>query len=574
MARWRERLRYAKRVWMEHGIIGDSHPSPMRLLISLYRGDQWSHLRHITRDEEDLRVVNKVFPIARSLRGEVAARRPRVQLFAANPDAEESVVPVETLINRDLREIGWQRPMNAALLDGFFAPFGCIRHTFVPGEEFQTDEGRLLEIRRNVRPDRPSVRRWAPWNVLADPTAESFLPDGGMRWVAFRSRPFLRDLIDNPNTVNREGLEQLGGNVDEDVRETMRRVEAGEDPDANDRIELWTVYEMEERTWFQITMDGLEKPIRDQDDWPLPWRRLPVDFFIADPQIDTPMGIPILENVAKLQQEMNHLRTMMSFMVRNLRRLVFVNASALEDGEADKLESAELVEILKTKGDPNIAMRETGFGGLDQSLAIYGSIVEEDIRETIGQSKMGRGQRINVESATEAANVQHGQNINTDVVAQAYEDFNLDAVRLYVQARRATMDITGPEEIRVVGQRNADEIRQWVEIEPEDLDAGFDFEIAIGSTRRRNRAAELQQAVAMFQIAAAAPNLFNLAHYARKVVEAAGDDPVEGLSPEAIAAAERAGRDEDVQTALPERDRTQPGVDVQALVQLARENAG
>ncbi len=41
--RWRDRLQFEKRVWQSRGLVG-TEASTMRLLISMYRGDEDSHL--------------------------------------------------------------------------------------------------------------------------------------------------------------------------------------------------------------------------------------------------------------------------------------------------------------------------------------------------------------------------------------------------------------------------------------------------------------------------------------------------------------------------------------------------
>ena len=168
---------------------------------------------------------------------------------------------------------------------------------------------------------------------------------------------------------------------------------------------------------------------------------------------------------------------------------------------------------------------------------MYLNQLEEDMREVMGQSKMGRAQRINVETAHEVERVQQGQDIATGRVEDAYRDFLRDNVQTYMKARRETMQITGPELVRLIGQRDADGVQEWAEVAPDQLRGDFEFEIEVGSTRPRDRAAEAQQAGAMLTVALQNPAMFNVAYYARRLVESAGDPIDDALNKEALVAA-------------------------------------
>ncbi len=189
-ARWRDRLTFAKRTWVERGLIGHQNPSPMRMLIEMYRNNHWQHLgKWAGLKDDDLMVVNKIFPIANTIDGEVAARRPQAQFRARNEDAARLVRPAQQLINYDIEELGWKRQANRVLRDHLWAPVGLLRHGFTPKEEYEAPAGertRRLQRFRPAKPDRPWVKREPIWNVLMDPSAAYFHPDEGMRWCAFR----------------------------------------------------------------------------------------------------------------------------------------------------------------------------------------------------------------------------------------------------------------------------------------------------------------------------------------------------------------------------------------------------
>jgi len=536
---WRDRLRFAKDVWVRKGLLGTETASTMRLMIELNRGNHWQNFTQIfgSLDEDLYATANKVFPIANSIVGEVAARNPKVQVFPNHPSAAGVARPVEHLLNHDIKELNFKRQANRALADHLFAPFGVVRHGFTPRDEHRTEGGRRMQMFRPSKPDRPWVMRYPIWNVLFDPTCTSFHVDDGMWWVAFRDVMRLADIRDNPNMISREQLGDFAGNISPEW-EDMRTFEfAGDDdPDKKQYVEVYSVYEAREDTWFQITLDGIDKPLREPEDWPIPWETLPVSIFQVNEQMDTPFPIGILEQMAPLQQEMDRLRTQMGILVSRLRRILGCNQNMIEDSEITKLEDADLNEILLFNGSPAEALQMISSGVFPPELLQYLAVLDEEMRELSGQSKMGRGQRINVESASEATFVQQGQDVNTARIADAFEDFNRDVIRLYTQGRRATMEITGEEVVRIVGEMDADGIQEWGRVRPEDLHEDFDLEIVHGSTRKRDRQAEAQDAAVDFEIAMKAPQLLKAEYFARKLVEARGHVPERALTKEALVA--------------------------------------
>jgi hypothetical protein len=346
----------------------------------------------------------------------------------------------------------------------------------------------------------------------------------------------LEDVKSNPNMKFRDGLERETGSA---VMEWMKQSPLRDpqtDPDLSDKIEVWTVYESKERTWFQLTLGGDLPPLRDIDDWPIAWETLPVNFLTCSDQMDTPFDVALLENCLPIQEELNLLRTMMSRLTRNLRRLVGYQENGIESSELDKVLNSPLMEFFKFSGDPATVLREIQIGGFPQELMLYNSILEEDLREVLGQSKMGRAQRINVESATEASNVQLGQDIATSRIEQRFYEFQKEVFNTYAQARRDTMQLTGPEVVRILGAVDADGIQQWANVTPDDIAGDYEFDVEIGSSGRKSRERDVARAAAEFQIAASAPDIYNVAFFARKLVEAMGHDTTQALSRNALTA--------------------------------------
>jgi len=195
-----------------------------------------------------------------------------------------------------------------------------------------------------------------------------------------------------------------------------------------------------------------------------------------------------------------------------------------------------LHEIIETKGDPAKTIQAISSGVFPQELLQYLAVYEEDAREVMGQSKMDRAQRINVESASEAAFVQQGSDVSTARIVSAFEKFNQESIQLYMQGRRATMEHTGAEIVRIVGQQDANGVQAWATVSPEDLHGDFELEVVHGSTRKRDRAEESRQAGVDMQMAITSPDMFNVAYFASKYIEARGLDPTRAMTENALTA--------------------------------------
>lgn len=548
---WRQRLEDAQRIWREKGIVGTRGDSTMRMLIEFYRSNQWaSMLNWGGLPPEQLRVVNKIFPTANAQQARVASRNPKTSYFPrprkggqVTAELEAKARAVKALHDYDIREQRHKIDFNAAFRDHQFAPFGVLRHGYTPLEEMDTDDGRRKRQRRidrrNRNPNAPWVRRYAPWNVLMDPYCDFFHVDGGMRWIAFRDGMWKQDILDNPGmTVDRDKLRKSSGNVSREwmeMQDPALRHHRGAESDA--AFEVWTVYEDETRTWFQLALSGFDDWIRKPDDWQIPWETLPANVLSVNHQMDTPFALSLMEDLIPLQQELNQVRTMIHQAVLRTRRFNLVATGQMEDESATRMKNGDMGEFFYVTGnDASKSVHTVQSTGLPQeSLQLLG-VVEEDMRESNGQSKMDRAQRVNVESATEAAFINTGSAVQEGRVEDAFVDFVTEAESLYMQGRRHILrELDATEVVQIVGEGQRGKIREWVEVTPEDLHGEWEFELEAGSTRRKSPDDEARKALADLSVAMnpALQGVANIAYWYRRYIEARGMDPSEGISPQA-----------------------------------------
>jgi hypothetical protein len=528
--RWRSRLVHARRIWSRKGLVGSEHPSDMRLALEMYRGNQWGHMGNIWGlDDHELVTVNKIFSTANTLQAQLSARNPQVSVFPRRPAGIPSAPKVTDLLNYDIEEQNMMRQWNLALRDHLFVPFGLVRHGFTPHDEFFDKDGNLLVSYRPAHPDRPWIKATRVWDALLDPTADSFHNDGDLKWVAFRTLMTVEQIKRTEGMIPRSGLAPNIGNPHRRLRPDDLLDDENED--ISDLVEVYTVYEIKERTWFQMTIDSLEKPLRNPDDWPIQWEHLPVDILGINEQMDDPFPVSLLQEVIPIQVELNKIHSIMGILAKNIRRIIVATEGAMADDDLDKLEEGALMEILRTNGPAREAIAEIGAGGFPQDILAYRAVLEENIRELLGQSQMDRAQRINVETATEAQNVQQGSNIHALRNQGAFEKFMESSIRNYMQARRQTMQ--EEELVPILGREGAAKTNEpFLTVSRQDLAADFDYKIVAGSTLPRSRQADADKALADIQVAGTRPEIHNLRQAYIEYYIARGLDPDKYILPE------------------------------------------
>lgn len=546
IARARERIRHASRVWEGKGLLKrqQNEQSLLRWGLEMYRGNHWRGTGFgawAGLSEHELQITNKVFSSANAIDADLTARNPKLRAVATSPHFAPHRSVATILYNYDFREQRMMRQMRRALNDHFFAPFGAVRHGFTPEEEFETEEterkrARKLEMYRPARPNRPWIRRIPIWDVRIDPLAESFHPDGGATWCAFHSLFRPDQLRRNPNLTLPKGLEPNAAHVLRDERPASLRDK--DNPELTDMYSLWTIYDAVEETWGVLSLDGPEKWIRPLADWPIPWSHLPVNVFSVNDQMDTPFALSLMEEALPVQIELDKLRTIMSQIARRTRRLIGYNKSQMdEDDETALTNNEDVMEFIATNGPPANVIQQIVAGTFPSELLSYHALLEEDIRELLGQSKMGRAQRINVETAAEANEVALGQNKIMGRTAVHFTQFIEDALRLYEEGRRFTTALDpGPETVPLLGLEDVAMLeREYLTVDPEVLQGRYDLSIEVDTSLSQNPRAEAQAALADLQVAMSKPDLFRVAEMARRYLETRGIDPRRGLQPAQVA---------------------------------------
>lgn len=560
---WESRFAHADKVWNERGYAANESPDCEFDMIRAMRmyagGDHWRGVDGYDGIGSQRTIANSIFETFNTLESQLMARAPRALLFprSKKPDSANLARISQVAVNYYVQELDMKRHADRAEKDAFVAPFGINVHGYTPPEEHEDDKGRLLHMNGTARVDAPWVRRKPIWDFRGDMFAGTFHP-AEMGWCSWRDLMTPDQIRKNENMASPSDEKLHPTRIVDGLGMMPRTLRPEESEDFNAFVEVWTVYDRLERKWFQWT-PGLESRIlRKPDDWAIPWPDLPVSIVHYNDQMNDPFPVSYAQVLTPIQEERNKTRTMTSRMVRSIRRIPIVNSAGLDPASQEKVKSGdlELVEILMTTGSPRDAIGEVQIGGLPQELLLYDNMLQDDIRELTGQSRMDRAQRINVDSATEAANVQGGSDTQRSRNQTRIEEHWKDIIRKFMQGWRVVGDpnqmipiLSDQTDVQALAQIQGDGLfangQPMLEV-PEDAVRGdYQIEIEVGSTRPRSEREEIARAESWLSVGERFPKIVNLPQAVIDRAVAQGHNPARVMMPgAAMGAAEAAGAEQ------------------------------
>ena len=544
-------LLMADREWSNNGLAaddstdGDTGDSRMKRFLDGYRGEFPESISGAV-DDVDQFVGNLFFSIFNTLISQTSARDPEPVLrplggTAAAPDAWRRAWLNQKVVNTLMREKRFRREVDRALMSAVLSPFGMVRHGFTPELEEYEKNGIIHARFKNQTPDLPWIQAVRPWQVRIDPMVNNFDMDGEPGWIAFqnlyRSHSEIRN---NPSLIDRDDwkptfhydMRPYHERKKPKIIHTGVRGEMKKDPNTLSMFEEWVIYDANRRTFYGVS-HGSDSLVREEREWPLDWGQLPASILTINEQLDSPFGIPFPQMIWKEQALYNRIWTILNALVSRFRRVVFVNGQSFQSSEgqlSNLLNPDSLAEFIVADGPVNEIASEVGFSQLDGQIIGLLFQLKEQIREVLGISSFDRGQRANVETASEANQIGAGSAVARSRVQGKFENFWVDIIRA---SHRALLQTEDSREffIPIIGELNTTFLTQgeiaqgFVQAGLEDLQGEFDYGVKLNSTTPLDPAAEFTKFNAAYQ-AVGGPEAQLVDHQfaAKRIFELAGED--------------------------------------------------
>lgn len=429
----------------------------LRFQMKVGRSREWAQYKNYYRHEfkPGTLPVNIMYSVLRSLTPQIILRNPKITVTPrkSGPLAELNARIVQKLDNWLLYELMTKREMKKMVADCFFcgtasgfvgydSQFGFDSSLADPTGQYTTSQfnkkGDRIEVNTGVNPGMPWFLRARPEDVVFPWGATD---TASLDWVAMRVFRRVSDLRqDKKYTVPKDLQGEVtpirtypdGGNL-VDFQDANQY---SPDPDAR-WVELWQIHDARTGKILAMTMNSTDLLRKDSDDMQI--EGLPIENVTFNPDPDYIYGVPDARIIEPQLLELIDIRTQaMKHRQRDLMKAL-IKKGALSAEEKQKLASNNIGAFVEcdTEGSIRdvIAPLSPGVAGILQDLNLMGAVVQGDVREMVGFSRVLQGdyQGKTHVSAAETDAVMQSLNIRLDERRDAMADMLTKVVRKFNQ---------------------------------------------------------------------------------------------------------------------------------------------
>lgn len=236
-----------------------------------------------------------------------------------------------------------------------------------------------------------------------------------------------------------------------------------------DILEIWDFYNQE----FKVTTAGGEDVYLRESDWPFEglegypfihgkFKHDPESFF----------GIPMVQDIADLQEELNTISMLMLETMKRSVPFVAYDKNILDDKTKGAISQADLMGIVGVDGKPSDVLEIFPKGSVF-SPDLYGvrNMVIQSMMLITGMTDFMMGQSQKTKSATEVAATAQGFSGRMNYKKRLFKGYLRDILRKAYQITRHRM--TTEKWIRTVGATGA----EMIQVTPQDVRAELDVDI-------------------------------------------------------------------------------------------------
>lgn len=429
----------------------------LRFQQKIGRSNEWARYKAYYRHEfaSNTLPVNLMFSVLRALTPQIVLRNPKVTATTRRSGLEAEIFAriLQKLDNWLLYELMTKRELKKLVSDCFFAgtasgfvgydsQFGYNSELSDPTGQFSMTQfdkkGDRIEMNTGVNPGMPWFLRARPEDVVFPWGATDA---ASLDWVAMRVFRRVSDLQRDKkysNTADLTGdiapvrtMPEGGQQVD-----VQNNAVVSPDPEAR-WVELWQVHDARSGKVLGLTMNSTNLLRKDVDEMQI--EGLPVETVTFNPDPDYIYGIPDARIIEPQLLELIDIRTQ-----AQAHRRVDVIKSLVKKGtitaeEIQKLKSGDVNAFvsIETEGSirDSVLPLSPGVAGILNDLNAMGAVVQGDVREMVGFSRilMGEFQGKTHVSASETDAVMQSLNIRLDERRDAMADLLAKVVRKFNQ---------------------------------------------------------------------------------------------------------------------------------------------
>lgn len=484
------------------------------------RSLEWARFKGYYRHEfkQSTLPVNIMFSVLRTLTPQVVLRNPRVSVTPRKSglQAELNARIVQKLDNWLLYELMTKRELKKMVGDCFFSGtatgfigydsyFGFNEDKIDPGGGFTMDQfnktGDHIEINKGVNPGMPWFLRCRPEDVVFPWGSTDW---ESLEWVALRVFRRVKDLQQDKRYSNTRDLTGTLAPVRTTAEggistEWQNAGQYSPDPDAQ-WVELWQIHNARTNKIYALTMNGNQLLRKEKDEMQIDG--LPAETLTFNPDQDYIYGIPDARIIEPQLLELMDIRTQAQrHRQRDLLKFL-VDKNAMDTMEKQKLKNGDIGAFCEIDGQgadirTKVAALSPGVAGILNDLNQMGAVVQSDVRDMIGFSRVLQGdyQGKTHISAAETDAVMQSLNIRLDERRDAIADmlgrilrkWNAYIFTYWTQERIES--IVGP-----------DGAKYWMKYTGPDIKDDYDLNVEPEEGRSLNQQTKRQELLEVAQV--------------------------------------------------------------------------
>lgn len=337
-----------------------------------------------------------------------------------------------------------------------------------------------------IKYEAPYGQRWNPADFIVDPLAQDGLSDA--RWIAFRWRRPIDDVMANPMYRNKSGLEPSGRPAD------APPVDPDMDMDDFGMVTGWEIWARDfpvtskKRKNLLITIvDGHDMPLVDEEEWPYTHiEDYPAEILTLQKTIQGWYTKPtlVLAGADNIQALANEILDSYLYMIRKQKNVLLYDPAYLEQDDMDAIGMAPDMTSYPVRGlsDGKKVLEPVQFGNIGQDKPqMLGQIISLFDRAA-GTPQPVRQDDPN--TATEASIIDRRTQARESRRGSLLGEMQLRTARKFWQLTTQFR----PKRLFLISK----EAHTWAKIDDALAEGEYNFKIDIGS-QSNNQALERKQ---------------------------------------------------------------------------------
>jgi len=439
--------------------------------------EKWNTWRRYYRNEflPDILPSNIFFKMVRTIVPRIYFRNPSISVISTKPGIENMLFAklVERVDNKILKQMKIKTQLKRQIQEAFMFGTGIGKLGF--GSQFSSnpegvgisesplygDRQESVEYNFNLLPNMPWYSKF-PISGYVLPAKTAYREDA--RWECFIIRRPVSDVKADKRFKNTNSIRAMKQTFELGTQSTSR------DKDPVEMIDLFEIRDKKTGMVFVISPQVMDKPLAIEEDAFMRAGIQPGKIIVFNEDDERAWGLPDSQILEPQQREINEIRTITMYHRRLSTIKMLVRRGAILKEEAVKLLNSDILSMVWTEEDPDMAVKIIQAADIPQALLQSEVSVMNDIRENMGFSRNEFGEfqggresptatETQIVKAASEIRVDERRDMVADILVEITEDVNTMIFKHWTAEQ--VVEVAGPAGVPI-----------WVRFRPTMLRRG------------------------------------------------------------------------------------------------------